>query len=48
MRLINVSHSGANIADHIKTVIVEFGLIDKVFSITLDNASTYTNAMTNF
>jgi hypothetical protein len=45
MRLIDVSHSGANIADRVKTVIAEFGLIDKVFSITLDNASANTNAM---
>lgn len=45
MRLIDVSHSGANIADRVKTVITEFGLIDKVFSITLDNASANTNAM---
>jgi hypothetical protein len=45
MRLIDVSHSGANIAYRVKTVIVEFGLIDKVFSITLDNALANTNAM---
>jgi hypothetical protein len=45
MRLIDVSHNGANIADRVKTVIADFGLTDKVFSITLDNASANTNAM---
>jgi hypothetical protein len=45
MRLINVSHTAVNIASRIKTVIDEFGLTDKTFSITLDNASANSKAM---
>jgi hypothetical protein len=48
MRLIDESHTGVNIADRINTVITEFGLNAKVFSITLDNASANTNAMNIF
>ncbi|WVZ77496.1 hypothetical protein U9M48_025355 [Paspalum notatum var. saurae] len=45
MRLIDCSHSGSNIAERISTVLGEYGLTDKVFSITLDNASSNTTAM---
>jgi hypothetical protein len=45
MRLIDVSHSGSNIAERVATVVEEFKLIDKVFSVTLDNASANSNAM---
>ncbi|GJN31501.1 hypothetical protein PR202_gb19909 [Eleusine coracana subsp. coracana] len=45
MRLIDVSHSGVNIAERIESVISEYGLTDKVFAITLDNASANGNAM---
>ncbi|WVZ58765.1 hypothetical protein U9M48_008997 [Paspalum notatum var. saurae] len=45
VRLIDCSHSGSNIAERISTVLGEYGLIDKVFSITLDNASSNTTAM---
>ena len=38
-------HNGANIADRVKAVIADFGLSDKVFSITLDNASANTTAI---
>jgi hypothetical protein len=38
-RLIEVKHTGENIADRIASVVEEFGLIDKVFVVTLDNAS---------
>ena len=34
-----MSHSGENIADRIASVVEEFGLIDKVFFVSLDNAS---------
>ena len=39
LRLIDVSHSGANIAERVQSIVTEFGLKDKVFSVTLDNAS---------
>lgn len=45
MRLIDVAHSGPNIADRVAMVIDEFGLTDKVFAVTLDNASSNVNAM---
>jgi hypothetical protein len=38
-RLTEVSHSSENIAKKIVGVVEEFGLIDKIFAITLDNAS---------
>jgi hypothetical protein len=44
-RLIEVKHSGENIAERIGNVVEEFGLIDKVFAITLDNASSNAKAM---
>jgi hypothetical protein len=45
MRLIDVSHSGVNIAEHASSVIDEYALTNKVFSVTLDNASANTSAM---
>jgi len=45
MRLIDVSHSGVNISERINAVVQEYALTDKVFSITLDNASANTKAM---
>jgi hypothetical protein len=42
--LIDVSHSGENITDRIASVVEEFGLIDKVFSVSLDNASANSRA----
>ena len=45
LRLIDVSHSGANIAECVQSVVTEFGLKDKVFSVTLDNASSNASAM---
>jgi hypothetical protein len=44
LRLIEVSHSGENIADRIASVVQEFGLIDKFFSVSLDNASANSKA----
>jgi hypothetical protein len=43
-RLIECSHTGENIADRISNVVDEFGLIDKVFAVTLDNASANSKA----
>ena len=45
LRLIEVKHTGENIAERVTCVVVEFGLIDKVFYITLDNASSNAKAM---
>jgi hypothetical protein len=38
--------TGVNIAERILQVVSEYGMISKVFSITLDNASTNASAMT--
>jgi hypothetical protein len=43
-RLIDCKHTGENIADSIATVVEEFGLSDKVFAVTLDNASANSKA----
>jgi len=45
LRLIEVKHSGENIAERVAAVVEEFGLIDKIFAITLDNASSNAKAM---
>jgi hypothetical protein len=46
MRLIDCSHASINIAERIMQVISEYSMSSKVFSITLDNASTNACAMT--
>jgi hypothetical protein len=43
--LIDVSHTGKNIAEKIITVVENFGLTNKIFAITLDNAASNTTAM---
>jgi hypothetical protein len=43
--LIEVTHSGINIAEVISSVLRDWGLIDKVFVVSLDNASANTTAM---
>jgi len=43
-RLIEVSHSGENIAEKIAGVVEEFGLIDKIFAVTIDNTSSNSKA----
>jgi hypothetical protein len=43
-RLINCKHAGDNIADSIANVVEDFGLSDKVFAVTLDNASANAKA----
>jgi hypothetical protein len=45
MRLIDVSHNADNIADRIHSVVAEFGLTDKIFAVTLDNAAANTKAI---
>ena len=40
-----MKHTGQNIAEKIGSVIEEFGLIDKIFFVTLDNASSKAKAM---
>ena len=44
LRLIEVKHSDENIAERVVVVVEEFGLIDKIFAITLDNASSNAKA----
>jgi hypothetical protein len=46
LRLIDVSHSGSNIAECVGNVFDEWNLTDKIFSFTLDNASANASAMT--
>jgi hypothetical protein len=43
-RLIDCKHTGENIANSIACVLEEFGLVDKVFAVTLDNASANSKA----
>ncbi|KAJ1291630.1 hypothetical protein BS78_02G330100 [Paspalum vaginatum] len=45
LRLIDVKHTSVNIANLVATVIDEYALTDKVFAITLDNASSNNTAM---
>ena len=44
-KLIEVSHNGINIAKCIAGVLQDFGLLNKVFSVSLDNASANTITM---
>ena len=43
--LIDVSHNVQNIADLVASVLVDYGLTEKVFAVTLDNASSNASAM---
>ena len=45
--LIDVSHSGINIVELIESVVFKFCLKDKIFSVTLDNVSSNTSALSN-
>ena len=45
LRPIEDAHTGKNIAERVCTVVDEYGLTDKIFSITLDNASSNKTAM---
>jgi hypothetical protein len=44
-KLIKVSRNGVNIAERIAGVIQDFGMLGKVFSVSLDNTSSNTTAM---
>jgi hypothetical protein len=45
LMLIDVSHNGQNIDDRVAGVLADYGLTNKVFAITLDNASSNVSAM---
>jgi hypothetical protein len=45
LRLIETSHTGENITDRVMTVLEGYGVVNKVFSITLNNASSNSKAM---
>jgi hypothetical protein len=45
MRLIDCSHGGVNIVEHMLQVISEYNMNSKVFSIILDNASANASVM---
>lgn len=45
LRLIEVNHTSENITEKVGCVIQEFGSLDKIFSITLDNASSNAKSM---
>ena len=45
LRLMDESHTGLHIAERISNVVDEHGLTDKIFTITLDNASSNNTAM---
>ena len=39
LRLIDVSHNAENIVERVASVLAGYGILNKVFSVTLDNAS---------
>ena len=43
--LIDCSHNGQNIADRVASVLGDYGVAEKVFAVTLDNASSNVSAM---
>jgi hypothetical protein len=45
LRLIDASHNADNIVEPVKSIFAEYGILNKVFSVTLDNASANKNAM---
>ena len=45
LRLIDCSHNGQNIADLVASMLVDYGLTEKVFAVTLNNASSNVSAM---
>ena len=45
LRLVESRHTGEYIDEKVACVIREFGLLDKIMAITLDNASSNTKAM---
>jgi hypothetical protein len=45
LRLIDVSHNAENIAERVGNVLNDYGILHKVFSVTLNNASANNKAM---
>jgi hypothetical protein len=45
LRLIETSHTSENITERVMTMLEDYGVVNKVFSITLDNASSNSKAM---
>ena len=45
LRLIDASYNADNIVERVSNVLNDYGILKKVFSITLDNASANTKAM---
>jgi hypothetical protein len=45
LKLIDVSHNAENIVERITSVLADFRLTDKIFSVTLDNAAANTRAI---
>ena len=45
LRPIESAHTGSNIAEHISMVVDDYGIVNKSFAITLDNASSNKTAM---
>ena len=45
LRLIDASHNADNIAERVSNVLNDYGILKKIFSVTLDNASANTKAM---
>lgn len=45
LRPIESAHTGSNIAEHVSMVVDDYGISDKFFAITLDNASSNKTAM---
>jgi hypothetical protein len=45
LRLIDLSYNAKNIAERITSVLADFGLTDKIFSVTLNNAVANTRAI---
>ena len=43
--LIDVSHNEQNIVDHVVSVLTDYDLTEKVFAVTLDNASSNISTM---
>ena len=45
LRLIDASHNADNIVERVSNVLNDYGILNKVFSVTLDNASANNKAM---
>jgi hypothetical protein len=43
--LIDCTHNGENIVDRVASVLVDYGVLEKMFAVTLDNASSNVSSM---